>query len=669
MKKLPLLLTLLCFSALTPALAEKAERTEAAARLVAQQWMSHHRQQARTLNAPITAADTTLACDAYPTAWCYRQANQFVVVSKSAEWPAILGYGSAPTTTTTALPTALQTLLNQTQANHTTVQNSPSQAQVSTTQTLATAAQATYPPEGAEWKATAPLLTSHHGFWSPYNDLCPYYTDAEGHTSTARCVAGCVAIAMEQILAHYKRVYTLQETLPGWTTEHYEIDSIAQGTQVDASLICDVYNTGHETQEQQQAVAQLMYYLGVAAHMNWGLSASGTSTTRLFATLPQAFGLGYAKYLDSYLYTPTDFWNILAHEIMAQRPVYLSASCKTLEGHAFVLDGLDADGLFHVNWGYGAYDGYFRLDVLQLRQPADERSEWVDDGYRCNYEAILACPDEATNPAWVEPTERTGQEVAVDSIWALQEPSSQCYTSLRMAVRNTTSQALTTPLALLTYEANDTLAPEERQYDVVALTGCTLAPYQRDTLQLLAQFTQAGELCLAVTPTDEESLIYTQPVTVSPTGSSHITLGEPQATPTDTSGIALTLPLSNPSATERAANIITFNLLDTSTNADVEKSHELFLAAAADTTLTTAFHHLQPGRTYTCRFRLGGNTERSLTFTLPGTDGIKAIEADNEPALPTHLYNLEGKALPPTSHHKGMVIEQRGKQTRKKLLR
>lgn len=75
-------------------------------------------------------------------------------------------------------------------------------------------------------------------------------------------------------------------------------------------------------------------------------------------------------YLDSYKYNPVAYWNFLAQELIARRPIYYSGSAMNLEGHAFVLDGLDANGLFHVNWGYyGSYDGYFRLDVLAVKAP------------------------------------------------------------------------------------------------------------------------------------------------------------------------------------------------------------------------------------------------------------------------------------------------------------
>ena len=93
-----------------------------------------------------------------------------------------------------------------------------------------------------------------------------------------------------------------------------------------------------------------------------------------------------------------------------------------LEGHAFVLDGLDANGLFHVNWGYyGSYDGYFRLDVLSVKAPTHDHDAFADDGYFCNQEAVVMCPDEVTGVMPPDTLHRTGHEVVVDSVWFADE--------------------------------------------------------------------------------------------------------------------------------------------------------------------------------------------------------------------------------------------------------
>ncbi|MBO4883634.1 MAG: C10 family peptidase, partial [Lachnospiraceae bacterium] len=37
-------------------------------------------------------------------------------------------------------------------------------------------------------------------------------------------------------------------------------------------------------------------------------------------------------------------------------------SQETDIGHCFVVDGIDNQGLYHVNWGwYGQYEGYFDI--------------------------------------------------------------------------------------------------------------------------------------------------------------------------------------------------------------------------------------------------------------------------------------------------------------------
>lgn len=54
-------------------------------------------------------------------------------------------------------------------------------------------------------------------------------------------------------------------------------------------------------------------------------------------------------------------------EIDMKRPlIYSGNDGSGRAGHAFILDGYDADSLFHVNWGWGgSMDGYFRISYLK----------------------------------------------------------------------------------------------------------------------------------------------------------------------------------------------------------------------------------------------------------------------------------------------------------------
>ena len=60
------------------------------------------------------------------------------------------------------------------------------------------------------------------------------------------------------------------------------------------------------------------------------------------------------------------FIDSLAGELQAGRPVLMAGHTLEDTGHAFVCDGMDADGLLHINWGWdGMSDAYFRVSALK----------------------------------------------------------------------------------------------------------------------------------------------------------------------------------------------------------------------------------------------------------------------------------------------------------------
>ena len=111
----------------------------------------------------------------------------------------------------------------------------------------------------------------------PFNCHCPYYRNDQGEWSEERCVVGCVATAMEEVMTYHQRTVTLRDTLKGWETDHYAVADILPGASVDTRQILPQYNEGAYTEEQADAVARLSYWLGVACHMNWGTGESGAN--------------------------------------------------------------------------------------------------------------------------------------------------------------------------------------------------------------------------------------------------------------------------------------------------------------------------------------------------------------------------------------------------------
>lgn len=216
-------------------------------------------------------------------------------------------------------------------------------------------------------KATAavePLMSCKWNQSSPYNDLAPLYNETGG-----RCVTGCVATAMAQVMYYHKHPemgtgshqYLWVCTNP--VGKSATLSANFGQTIYNWSSMIDSYKSGYTTQ-QASAVATLMYHCGVSIDMGYGQS-SGAYTEKVPVALNTYFGYD-ANYQrirkDMY---PTDSLNcIIAAELQAKRPVIVSGSNDD-GGHAFVCDGCDNRGYFHINWGWGgSNDGYYLLTAL-----------------------------------------------------------------------------------------------------------------------------------------------------------------------------------------------------------------------------------------------------------------------------------------------------------------
>ena len=215
--------------------------------------------------------------------------------------------------------------------------------------------------------AIEPLMTCKWNQNTPYNNYAPTYNETGG-----RCVTGCVATAMAQVMYYHKypsqgtgsHSYLWICTQPvgptgtlsanfGQTTYHWE-------------NMLDSYRNGG-TAEQEDAVATLMYHCGVSIDMGYGQS-SGAYTSDVPRALKNYFGYDSNYQGIQKVMYPADSLNAIIHsELAANRPVLVSGS-NDEGGHAFVCDGCDNKGYFHINWGWGgSNDGYFLLTALNPR--------------------------------------------------------------------------------------------------------------------------------------------------------------------------------------------------------------------------------------------------------------------------------------------------------------
>ena len=212
--------------------------------------------------------------------------------------------------------------------------------------------------------AIPPLCPSQWNQSAPYNKFAPMYNDKGG-----QCVTGCVATAMAQIMFTHRypqygtgsHSYLWVCTNPVGATATLSADFGQTVYQWENML--PSYKSGY-TLAQADAVATLMYHCGVAVNMGYGQS-SGAYTAEVPLALKTYFGYD-ANYqrIQKVMYAPDSLAAIVRAELNAKRPVLISGS-NDEGGHAFVCDGCDNKGFFHINWGWGgSNDGYFLLTAL-----------------------------------------------------------------------------------------------------------------------------------------------------------------------------------------------------------------------------------------------------------------------------------------------------------------
>lgn len=187
----------------------------------------------------------------------------------------------------------------------------------------------------------APLIKTTWDQSAPYNLECPIDT-----ITNKQSVTGCVATAMAQVMYYYQYP-----------------DSFAWN---DMKLSY----SKDDTSPAAYAVAKLMADAGASVFMDYSSSGSSAASTYVSEALRYSFGYsGTTEYAGRQNYTSKEWDELIYNELKLGRPVLYAAQAispsQGESGHAFVVDGYDDQGFYHVNWGWGGgSDGFFMLSVL-----------------------------------------------------------------------------------------------------------------------------------------------------------------------------------------------------------------------------------------------------------------------------------------------------------------
>lgn len=311
-------------------------------------------QQARRLVAGAQHVHTALQTNGQPAFYVFNKPNDggFVLISADDRTYTVLGYSDTGHWDENDLPENARAWF---------------ESYAETISALPEAYHPSAPQQTASYTPVAPLCETNWGQTAPYNNLCP-------STSSGHAVSGCVSIAASQIMKRY--AYPEHGTgshAYKWATENGDsiiLSANFENTTYDWTNMLNRYDSVESTQAQQTAVATLVYHCGVAANMKYGADASSANSNTMIKALMTYFGYdkGIHRLFKDYA-GEAILEQAMYEDLRAGRPVYISAKTVRNEGHAFICDGIDADGLFHINWGWlGKSDGYFRFSALNPQE-------------------------------------------------------------------------------------------------------------------------------------------------------------------------------------------------------------------------------------------------------------------------------------------------------------
>ena len=230
-------------------------------------------------------------------------------------------------------------------------------------------------------QAVAPLLKSVN--WAqqgPFNYQCPQYNNKYASV-------GCGGLAMAQVVNYWKYPEVLPAVGSYQNSYDYHYIPSLPARPIDWSLVRNQYAMWTEdgtltfvdgvTEEEKQEVAWLCRYCAQACEMNFSPSGSGSNVMkqrnafRTFGYTTELKLLGREAWPSRDTWNTTDYtheeWVALMNEqLEAGRPIPYSME-DFGDGHAFVVDGIDADGLYHISWGwYGRGDGWFQYGAFNV---------------------------------------------------------------------------------------------------------------------------------------------------------------------------------------------------------------------------------------------------------------------------------------------------------------
>lgn len=293
---------------------------------------------------------------------------------------------------------------------------------------------------GADREHIDPMLTTQWDQTSPYNLKCPMF--GSGYNAE-RCVTGCVATAMAQVLYYNyykhpdKMVKVTQSTIDGYNCERnwsrtgqISVSTVPSGSKLDWANMLPKYSGVSTTADQRNAVANLMFYCGASVSMDYvperygGSLADNAGAVDAFRTY---FGMDPSiQYVSRDFTWTTKEWNdFVYNELKNGRVVLYGGVSNQKTGHSFVINGYDKNDYFYVNWGWSGHgDGAYLLSVLRPEDTVTLSGN-VGNGYNVDQTMIIN----------IEPNHNGVRKPAAKALGFSKNGNTLSYTVQNLAIR------------------------------------------------------------------------------------------------------------------------------------------------------------------------------------------------------------------------------------------
>lgn len=481
-------------------------------------------------------------------------------------------------------------------------------------------------------RAVEPLMTTTRTQHDPYNRSCPYYNYGDSVSSNP-CLVGCVATAIEQLLSFYRYPYSLQDSIAGWETEHYKLTTVDKGTVID-----------------WEDVADLSLWCGMMVKMNYTPNSSASSMWRAEEPLKRVMGYGTVRILDRSNYSFDNWHRILQNELLAGRPVAYVGYSVAVRGHAFNIDGVNGQGLYHCNWGEGVNtNGYFSLEHLNEGQPHHDATELGRVlGCHANQYMLILHPDSVTDILLPETLFDYANAVKVDSVRFLREIDNREYVMADVTMTNLTEDTLYQTYLVMQNAVTDTALT--KQCHNAALSSVRFLPKETVTQSIPCHFTAGEGECLVSISFDGKDTAWSRKQKVVKALTDDLAFKDIDISFTHDGTMRLVMDTYNIARQGTSGRLVYYRLFRKGMSHTCSSDFRVLNLPAGETVRDTlSFHMLEPGTDYVLKIGNWNKAIHEVSFTMPPlSDGITDMEEVDKKHT-SGIYDLQGRPMKRTN--------------------